>query len=143
MVVLFKLSSQTRGESSDLSGGITKDIISFFYKDFLFLPEETRLNLLSTIHVIVRKMAHFSAFFFMGLFSSLAMLTYSCKLKTKILVPLIIGLSYGIFDEVHQALVPGRGPGVLDVLLDFFGCLCGTVCVFLALKFYERRKSNE
>ena len=143
MVLLFDFSSQSRTESASVSRGITETIIKFLYNDYENLPEETRINLLNLIHICVRKLAHFTAFFFMGGFSSNSMLTYNVKSKIKVLVPLVIGLAYAIFDELHQVMVPGRGPGVLDVLLDFFGCFCGTACVFLIARYFERRKKNE
>ena len=143
MVFLFIFSSQAKQESANLSSGITEKILKVVYKDFESMPTETRMNIISIFHVIIRKMAHFTAFFFMGLFSSVAMRTYNAKLKIKVSVPLIIGFLYAVFDEVHQAFVPGRGPGFLDVLLDFSGCLCGTACAFLIFMLYERRKNNE
>ena len=143
MFFLFDFSSQTKIESASFSGRITEEVLKLFYKDFDSIPVETRLNLISTAHVIIRKLAHFTAFFFIGVFSSMAMRTYNVKLKIKVLVPLIIGLLYAVFDETHQAFVPGRGPGILDVLLDFSGCFCGTACVFLIFMLYERRKNNE
>ena len=39
-----------------------------------------------------------------------------------------VGLLYAASDEFHQRFVPGRGPGVLDVGIDFTG-----VCIGLAL----------
>ncbi len=143
MILLFDFSSQTRTESATISGNITEKIIKIIYEDYETLPEETRLNIVHIAHVFVRKLAHFTSFFFMGLFASIAMLTYNVRFKIKVLVPLIICFLYAVIDELHQAVVPGRGPGVLDVLLDFFGCVCGTVCVFLIACYFERRKKNE
>lgn len=143
MFLLFDFSSQTRTESAAISSNITETIIKIIYEEYETLPEETRVNILHIAHVFIRKLAHFTSFFFMGVFASNAMLTYNVKPKIKFLVPLIIGLLYAVVDELHQATVPGRGPMVLDVLLDFIGCLCGTVCVFLIVYYFERRKKNE
>lgn len=144
MLLLFGLSSQTRAESASISGGITEQILRFLYRNFENMSEESRINLISTFHALIRKLAHFTAFAFMGAFSSVAMLTYTYKRRIKVTVPLIIGLLYATTDELHQAFVPGRGPMVLDVFLDFFGCLCGTACVFLLVYYFcERSKESE
>jgi VanZ family protein len=48
---------------------------------------------------------------------------------------LIWVLVYAITDEVHQRFVPGRGPSVLDVLIDGIGASA-------ALLIYKARASN-
>ena len=140
MISLFNLSAQTRAQSASLSGSITKEIVKFFYKDIDSLPKEELASIMSAIHVFIRKAAHFTAYFFMGVFSLIAMHTYNCKRKIKVAVCLAVGLAYAIFDELHQLFVPGRGPGVFDVALDFFGCASGALVVLLVIFHYERRK---
>ena len=140
MIILFNLSAQTRAQSASLSGSITKEVIKFFYKDIDSLPKEELASIMSAIHVFIRKAAHFTAYFFMGVFSLIAMHTYNCKRKIKVAVCLAVGLAYAIFDELHQLFVPGRGPGVFDVALDFFGCASGALVVLLVIFHYERRK---
>lgn len=39
--------------------------------------------------------------------------------KTKKLIVLLVML-YGISDEIHQSFVPGREPGIIDVVIDSF-----------------------
>lgn len=36
---------------------------------------------------------------------------------------LIVGASYAVFDEIHQAFVPGRSADIFDVLADVIGVL--------------------
>ncbi|MFO0948283.1 MAG: VanZ family protein [Planctomycetota bacterium] len=38
-----------------------------------------------------------------------------------VILTLVFGISFGIVDELHQAFVPYRYPGVLDALLDALG----------------------
>jgi len=46
----------------------------------------------------------------------------------------ILTVFYGITDELHQALVPGRSADIFDIVADIFGALLG----ILFLKFYFR-----
>ena len=47
--------------------------------------------------------------------------------KQMILYSLIITISYGCLDEVHQSFVRGRYGGLLDVLLNVLGAISGIV----------------
>ncbi len=47
--------------------------------------------------------------------------------KNAFLLSIIIGLLYGIFDEIHQMFVPGRYADVFDVVADFIGVLLAQV----------------
>ena len=51
------------------------------------------------------------------------------------LFSLIVGIIYGLLDEVHQGLVPGRQQDVFDFLADLLGVLLGLFMVWLSLKF--------
>lgn len=41
----------------------------------------------------------------------------------------VLAVIYGISDEYHQSMVPGRGPSILDVLVDGIGALTGVMAV--------------
>lgn len=45
------------------------------------------------------------------------------------LAALIVGV-YGIFDEIHQAFVPGRYASAQDVLLNIVGMFCAALIYF-------------
>ncbi|MBD3288396.1 teicoplanin resistance protein VanZ [candidate division KSB1 bacterium] len=53
--------------------------------------------------------------------------------RNAVILGIIIGLLYGISDEVHQMFVPGRYPEVWDVVADFTGVLLAQV-VFRFIK---------
>ncbi|HSL89018.1 MAG TPA: VanZ family protein [Ignavibacteriaceae bacterium] len=44
---------------------------------------------------------------------------------------LLIGSVYGIIDELHQLLIPGRHAEVLDWIADFIGVIAGVIIVKL------------
>ena len=72
-------------------------------------------------HGLVRKLAHFTEFACLG--SLLAWLLGMLGKKT--VWALLSGFLVASVDETIQMFVPGRGPGILDVLLDTCGALSG------------------
>lgn len=41
----------------------------------------------------------------------------------------VLAVLYGVSDEFHQSMVPGRGPSTRDVLIDGVGALTGVLAV--------------
>lgn len=84
------------------------------------------------------KINHFLAFFVLGFFLNLT-LKYQTKFpelkKNILLITVIIAAGYGLLDELHQLLVPGRSAEVLDWIADFIGAFSGC---FLAEFIYKR-----
>lgn len=84
--------------------------------------------------ILVRKTAHFTEYFVLGLFLSLFWK------RTKIIcnriffrgfLSWLIGTVYAVSDEVHQYFVPGRSCEVRDICIDSAGVLVGVLIVFL------------
>ncbi len=46
----------------------------------------------------------------------------------------LLGLSYGVLDEWHQAFVPGRDPSFGDVIADGVGVMVGVLLFRLVLR---------
>lgn len=67
------------------------------------------------------KIAHIGIYAILGFFLAGAF-------NGKILVIFIIGVVYGLFDEVHQILVPFREFSLLDLLSDAIGVVIGIIC---------------
>lgn len=86
----------------------------------------------------------FSHFFAYLLLSVLIYLTFSLQNKFDLLnkfpgrLTILIASVYGIFDELHQMLIPGRSAEVLDWVADFLGILVG---VFVT-KWYLHKFGN-
>lgn len=55
-----------------------------------------------------------------------------------ILLSVLVGTFYGISDELHQAMVPGRFADVRDVLADMLGIIPASVLFWLDLPFVDR-----
>ncbi len=115
MLLIFKLSAQVAAQSAGLSNSFTQVIVKIV--DQLAMG----FDWIITDHLI-RKCAHFSSYLILGLLVVNALTRSGISgIKTAVLICII----YAISDEVHQMFVPGRGPGVTDVLIDSAGALVG------------------
>jgi VanZ family protein len=53
-----------------------------------------------------------------------------------------LSLLYGISDELHQGLTPGRTPDVMDLVADTLGAALGVAFVLLIATFVVSRSSR-
>jgi len=89
------------------------------------------------------KLNHFFAYLVL---SVLLYLTFIFQEKLPLLreypasFTLVIGSVYGIFDELHQMLIPGRHAEVLDWIADFVGVIAGVLIVKLFLLKFNNQK---
>lgn len=69
------------------------------------------------------KLAHFMEYYFFGILISRWLLnTNSCFIRRYALfITILIGTCYGVSDEWHQSLIPGRVASIWDVLFDVLG----------------------
>jgi len=49
------------------------------------------------------------------------------KAGKNFLLPLFLTFAYGIFDEIHQSLVPTRSFQIKDLIVDFSGAFLGKI----------------
>ena len=74
------------------------------------------------MHEIIRKMAHLTEYFILGVLLHRALRGDDRGWKLKwAFWAIVIAAAYASLDEFHQSFVPGRGPAVADVLLDTAG----------------------
>jgi VanZ family protein len=89
------------------------------------------------------KLKHFAVYAVFG-FLIVRALYYtfgSAELKRKIILwAIIVGVVYGVSDEIHQYFVPGRNANYYDVLADSFGVIFG---VFVFDRNKKRIKSDK
>ena len=85
------------------------------------------------------KVAHIAAYGVLGLMI-LVMLTLIDTYKKIPILPLTVFLVVlaGLFDEFHQAFVPGRNTDAWDLLADFCGGLFSTVVI---QRYLENRRT--
>ena len=87
---------------------------------------------------LLRKLAHFAEFAALG-----ACLAWrSGMLKKSMTGVFFAGAAAAALDETIQLLVPNRGPGIPDVLLDSCGVLAGMLFLYLGHTLLKKRKSH-
>lgn len=127
MAVIFFLSSQQASDSNQLSTGITKVIVDFISEIFPSITPQVQW-----LNHIIRKNAHFIAYFILGFLQINALYINGVRSKKGFLIALIIAVLYAASDEFHQTFVPGRSGELRDVLIDSAGALTGISIYFLA-----------
>ena len=131
MCVIFSLSHQPASESSQTSGSVIRFLAEIFIKDFENLSNTIQSEIISSLQFIVRKGAHFSAYFVLGIFSFFTFLTYN---KPSFIIRSLISLSvcfaFSVSDEIHQLFIPGRSGEIRDVLIDTGGSMLSILILF-------------
>lgn len=54
----------------------------------------------------------------------------------------LIVFAYGVLDEVHQLMIPGRSCELLDFLADILGGIIGIIIIKILLRFYKFQEST-
>lgn len=118
MLVIFMFSSSDGASSSATSGYLTNKVIEVFTG---VTPSDKEYNeIKSNVSFIVRKVAHFTEYFILGLLLMNMMFILDIK-SNRIIYSIMIVILYAISDELHQMLVDGRNGYIGDVLLDSSG----------------------
>ncbi len=91
-----------------------------------------QLAMLSEIHHLLRKCAHFTEYFILSLLilRGIRGQKRETHLRWALLVILIVA-GYASLDELHQAFVPGRTAALTDVLLDTTGGVAAQIVAAL------------
>ena len=134
--VIWQFSLSPASESSATSGEVL-----VFCNDVL---EKAGTSFRLTSHT-VRKLAHFTEFFVLGVLSFAAALAHGLRLPYLLSASLV--LLVATVDETVQRFVPGRGPAVRDVLLDLTGGIAGAAFLWLLYilvkETYKKRKKTQ
>ncbi len=145
MILIYYFSSENGLQSSVTSNGVTRWIIKIIKPDFDSLGKTEKAAYFSRVAHYVRKAAHFSEYFLLGLFSSLLVVSvlelFGKKNVLFFLIPIGFSFLYAVFDEFHQRYVRGRAAQFTDVLIDTAGAFVATA--FVALVFYLVKRRRE
>lgn len=123
MGVIFIMSSFNADDSGSQSGLIV-NVLSRFVS----------IKNISMASFIIRKLAHFTEYFILGVLALNCLKDYIAK--KDILISIIFCFLYASSDEFHQTFVPGRAGLFTDVLIDS----CGAIAGVFFFKFYGLKK---
>ena len=118
MLFIFIMSSFNGIMSSNQSGSIAVLIYNLF-----------DISDTEKVSLIVRKCAHVSEFFILGIL--VINLVSKYNVKHIYFISFIICVLYASSDEFHQLFVPGRSGQVTDIFIDMIGVVLGLLLVFL------------
>lgn len=133
MGVILSLTLQPAETSSQLSGGIVSYLYSFVELLGISLSMEQ-------FHFIVRKTAHVSEYFILGLLVFVALKPHTMTFQRKMLIVFLFGIAFASVDEFIQTFVPKRVGAISDVLIDSVGVVLSLLVVFVYQK--SRREST-
>ena len=122
MAVIFSLSAQTAGESSEVSGWL------------IFIM---KLNISQDF---IRTVAHFLEY------TGLAVLIFNALYQTfgyqRPFIALIVSSLYAVSDEIHQLFVEGRAFQISDIVIDSLGAAGGITVLILLIKLVSKIKGG-
>lgn len=90
---------------------------------FRFLVPGISQRALDLIHELVRKSAHLTEYFILGLLLFRAFRADSPETRVGrcVILSIVVVVLYACSDEIHQIFVPGRTPSPIDVCIDTVG----------------------
>jgi VanZ family protein len=97
----------------------------------LWLFPNASSETLATIHLITRKIAHFTEYAILGFLAARAFRTSprSAIRDRWFLISATLIVVYALMDEYHQSFVPSRTASVFDSLIDMVGGLTALIIV--------------
>ena len=131
LAVMFWFSGQSGIESGELSSGLTMQLFGWMLKYVSF----------DTLHIIVRKMAHFTLFAIEGWLMGSALL----RVLPKKHAVTVTGLSCAVvaaLNEMHQLFSEGRSCELRDVMIDTSGALLGLAFAVVLLHAFSKLRKK-
>ncbi len=143
MTAIFIFSSQNSAVSGNISGGVTQWIAQRIIPDFNNMTIADQTRTVESMHLYIRKLAHFSIYTLLGMLAFLNISQYTSKKLLRIIISLLFCLVYAFSDEIHQLFTDGRCCSIFDVMIDFSGSVCGNIIVIIFTALYFRLKRNK
>lgn len=122
MGVIFMFSAQVSDESKSSSNKVTSAVVNTVISiKKENISEEKRQKIIEDKTFIVRKSAHFTEYFILGLILILYLQTKEKLAAKYIILAIIFCVLYATSDEIHQLFVDGRSCKIMDILIDTCG----------------------
>lgn len=132
-IIIFMFSNQAGSSSINTSDKFASKVIDKVYEvaNKEITPKEKKKLIIKT-RFIVRKIAHFTLYFTLGLIVYLLLLSHN--VKHSVILSIIICFLFGCVDEIHQYFVPGRTARVYDCIVDTLGSMTSIYLVYFSKK---------
>lgn len=137
MGVIFLMSAESGEVSGEQSSRVLHLILSFL--SMLMGQEAASALPADTLHLLLRKAAHMAEYAILFLLYAQALRKSGARRPA--LAALALSACYAAMDEGHQLLVPGRGPSLLDVIIDTLGAGLALVLRSTLQRLRKRRKA--
>ena len=124
LIIIFLFSSENAEKSTKTSDGFINSITNILNIE---KPKDKE-----KVGHIVRKIAHFTEYFILGLILFLNLRLY--PIDNKLIIGIILCMIYASSDEIHQIFVDGREAKILDVLIDTLGSATSLIILSLITK---------
>ncbi|MFX4261146.1 VanZ family protein [Pelotomaculum propionicicum] len=126
LTIIFVFSSQPATQSDRLSIRVTEVIIQKVCQVIQLNIESSAIaDLAKELNHMVRKFAHASAYFILGILMVNALRRSGLSGIRMVIIALSICTLYAVSDEIHQLFVPGRSAQIGDVFIDSAGAILG------------------
>lgn len=142
MITIFLFSCESASNSKETSKKVVKEVVSIVMKDDEETMKKIETNLDDNL-IIFRKCAHIVEYFILGFLLLNLIKDYKSISWKYILLSIVLCLLYACTDELHQLYVSGRTAKVLDVIIDTFGSLLGSITYYLIYKKYKNKVDNK
>ncbi len=121
VALIFSMTFQEGTDSAKLSLGYAEQAHALLKQIGLTIEQDL-------VHTMIRKGAHITVYFFLGMWLVNALLMHPLRPKNAIVIALVMALSIASLDELIQGLwVEGRHGAWLDVFYDMVGASIGIV----------------
>ena len=145
-IIIFSFSAVPATASTKQSKGLTYNVIKLLNGNKL--TEKELVKLTKRVNPVIRKIAHFSIYMILAIFTYMFIEELNSKSKSEkerlrknILYTCIFCIIYAIFDEIHQIYVPGRTGKAIDVIIDTLGACMGITIILIRNKFNYKKKN--
>lgn len=136
MALVVWFSSQSGGSSNGLSRKIVEMVAGWF--GVSLGPDQMEFW-----NLVIRKAAHFTLYFWMGVGAAGVLLTTRLKKRWQFLLAVAVCAVFAASDEMHQWIADAARHGsVWDVVLDTVGSGCGSAVVMGFASLWRKHRSK-
>ena len=130
-------------KSAEISSDVSYVVARIIVPDFNEIDTTEQQKIVAKLDHPVRKTAHASEYFLLGILASLSLFVWFKKNKIILLFAgFAISVLYAISDEIHQMFVPGRAGMFTDVLIDAAGAMTGVILLLIIILIRGKVRSD-